>query len=87
MSGGVKLNSINDLKIVLREHDIPFFTDETLQWYVDKYGSYNRAIYELLLVKAENSSVSVSGMNTEDTSSYFRKLASRYKPNNTRVLK
>lgn len=82
-----KLNSIQDLKMVLRESDIPFFSDEELQWYVDKCGSYNGAVYELLLVKAENTSVNISGMNTEDTSSYFRRLALRYKPNNTGVLK
>lgn len=83
----IKLNSIQDLKIVLREKDIPFFSDEELEWYVDKCGSYNGAAYELLLIKAENTSVNISGMNTEDTSSYFRKLALRYKPKNTGVLK
>lgn len=81
------LNSIEDLKIVLREYDIPFFDDNTLQWYVDKFGSYDNAAYELLIVKAENSSLSIAGMTTEDTSSYFRRLATRYKPNNTGVLK
>lgn len=84
---GIKLNSIQDLKMVLREVDIPFFSDEQLEWYVAKCGSYNDACYELLLVKAENSSVNISGMSTEDTSSYFRKLALRYRPNNTGVLK
>lgn len=82
-----KISSIKDLKIILREKDIPFFSDEELEWYVDKCGSYDEAAYELLLVKAENSSVNISGMNTEDTSSYFRRLALRYKPNNTGVLK
>lgn len=82
-----KLTSLQDLKMILREKDIPFFSDEELQWYVDKCGSYNDAVYELLLVKAENTSVNISGMNTEDTSSYFRKLALRYKPNHTGVLK
>lgn len=83
----IKLKSIHDLKVVLREKDIPFFSDEELQWYVDKCGSYNGAVYELLLVKAENTSVNISGMSTEDTSSYFRKLSLRYKPSNTGVLK
>ena len=83
----IKLSSIQDLKIILREKDIPFFSDEELEWYVEKCGSYNGAAYELLLVKAENTSVNISGMNTEDTSSYFRKLALRYKPKNTGVLK
>lgn len=83
----IVLDSINDLKMVLREDDIPFFSDQQLEWYVSKYGSYNDALYELLLVKAENTSINISGMDTEDTSSYFRRLAARYKPSNTGVLK
>ena len=81
------LGSIHDLKIVLREKDIPFFSDEELEWYVDKCGSYNDAAYELLLKKSETTSVNISGMSTEDTSSYFRRLASCFKPNHTGVLK
>lgn len=83
-----ELNSIHDLKIVLRETDIPFFSDEELEFYVEKCGgSYNDAAYELLLRKAENTSVDIPGMSTEDTSSYFRRLALRYRGSNTRVLK
>lgn len=82
------LNSIADLKVVLRESEIPFFTDTELQWYVDKFnGDYNRAAYELLIVKSENTGMSISGMSAEDSSSYFRRLANRYRPNNSGVLK
>lgn len=82
------LNSIADLKVVLRESEIPFFADTELQWYVDKFnGDYNRAAYELLIVKSENTGMSISGMSGEDSSSYFRRLANRYRPNNSGVLK
>lgn len=82
------LNSIDDLKVILRESEVQFFTDEELQWYVDKFnGNYNRAAYELLIVKSENTGVSISGMSAEDSSSYFRRLAQRYRPNNSGVLK
>lgn len=82
------LNSIDDLKVVLRESEIPFFTDTELQWYVDKFnGNYNRAAYELLIAKSENTGMSISGMSAEDSSSYFRRLANRYRPNNSGVLK
>ena len=84
----IALNSIADLKVVLRESEIPFFADTELQWYVDKFnGDYNRAAYELLIVKSENTGVSISGMSAEDSSSYFRRLANRYRPNNSGVLK
>ena len=82
------LNSIDDLKIVLRESEVQMFTDEELRWYVEKFnGNYNRASYELLIVKSENTGVSISGMSAEDSSSYFRRLAQRYRPNNSGVLK
>lgn len=81
------LNSIDDLKMVLRESEVQFFTDEELQWYVEKFdGNYNRAVYELLIVKSENTGISISGMSAEDSSSYFRRLANRYRPNNSGVL-
>lgn len=84
----ITLNSIDDLKIVLRESEIPLFSDEELQWYVNKFnGNYNRAVYELLIVKSENTGMSISGMSAEDSSSYFRRLANRYRPNNSGVLK
>lgn len=82
------LNSIDDLKVVLRESEIPFFEDEELQWYVDKFnGNYNQAAYELLIVKSENTGMSISGMSAEDSSSYFKRMANRYRPNNSGVLK
>ena len=44
-------------------------------------------IYEMLLIKAEDSTITVSGMTTDDTSGYFRRLASRYKRFNSGVLR
>lgn len=84
----LSLNSIDDLKVVLRETEMPFFSDIELQWYVDKFnGNYDKAVYELLIVKSENTGVSIQGMSAEDSSSYFRRLANRYRPNNSGVLK
>ena len=43
-------------------------------------------IYEMLIVKSEDSTISVSGLSTQDTSSYFKRLASRYKPFNSGIM-
>ena len=84
----VSLDSIDDLKIVLRENEVPFFDDAELQWYVDKFnGDYDKAVYELLIVKSENTGLSIPGMSSEDSSSYFCRIANRYRPNNSGVLK
>ena len=82
------MQSINDLKIVLREKDIPFFDDDELEFYLrENGGDYNRTTYQCLCIKAENTSISVSGLTTEDTSTYFRRLANKYRPNNSGILK
>lgn len=79
---------IDRMRRILREEDIPFFSDEDLVFYVNENnGDENAAIYQCLLIKAENTSLGLSGVNLPDSSSYFRKLAQRYRPNNSGVLK
>lgn len=81
------MSDLEELKLILREKDIPFFEDSELEYYLGKYGSVNNAAYHCLLIKAENTALSVSGFNTADSSEYFRRLAGRYRPNNSGVLK
>ncbi len=81
------MSDLEELKLILREKDIPFFEDSELEYYLGKYGSVNNAAYHCLLIKAENTALSVSGLNTADSSEYFRRLAGRYRPNNSGVLK
>lgn len=79
---------IERMKKILREEEIPFFTDDELQFYIDENkGNVNSAIYQCLLVKAENTSLNVSGVSFAESSDYFRRLAQRYRPNNSGVLK
>lgn len=81
------INSIDELKLILREDDIPFFTDEQISKYVALYETLDLALYAMLMVKAENTQMQIAGMTTQDTSSYFRKLARQYRPNNSGILK
>ena len=77
-----------DLKIILREDDVPFFTNEQLAFYLNENGGdYRKTAYQCLLIKAEDTSMSISGMNLSDSSKYFRRLAARYRPSNSGVLK
>lgn len=79
--------AIERVKIETREHQCPYFEDEDIEYYLKK-NSYDvdATIYELLLIKAEDSTITVSGMTTDDTSGYFRRLASRYKRFNSGIL-
>lgn len=82
------MNSLEELKIVLRESDVPFFSDEQLEfWLRENNGDYKATAYQCLLIKAEDTTLSVSGLSAADSSKYFRRLASRYRPHNSGVLK
>ena len=82
------MENLNDLKMVLREADVPFFTDEELQFYLRENGNdYRAAAYQCLLIKAEDTTLEISGLSASDSSKYFRRLASRYRPNNSGVLR
>lgn len=81
-------NVIEVIKRETRENMSPYFEDGDIEYYLKKNdGDVNATIYELLLVKAEDSTISVSGLSTSDTSAYFRRLASRYRQYNSGVLK
>lgn len=82
------MSDLSNLKLILRENDIPFFTDEQLNFYLEQNGGdVKKAAYQCLLIKAEDTTLSVSGLSTADTSKYFRRLASKYRPFNSGTLK
>ena len=83
----IKMTPTEELKLILRENDIPFFKDDELEYYLTKNGGdVKKAAYECLLIKAENTSLNIGGLSTADSSAYFRRLASRYRPNNSGIL-
>ena len=79
---------LEELKLNLRESDCPFFSDEELTTYYSRNGGdLKKTTYECLIVKSQNTTLSVSGLSCADTSKYFLRLATIYKPNNSGVLK
>lgn len=73
---------------ILQEDEVPYFSNEQIEFYVqENNGDIDKAIYQMLIVKSESSVISVSGLSTQDTSSYFKRLASRYRPNNGGTLR
>lgn len=76
------------LRRELREEEIPYFSEDDLSYYYEKNaGDLRATVYELLILKSEDSSISVSGLTTQDTSSYFKRLASRFRTFNSGVLR
>lgn len=81
------MEKLETLKRNIREKQYPCFTDEELQEILDTNGgNVEKASYECLIMKAENTGLSVSGLTTKDSSSYFKMLASRYIQTNSGVL-
>lgn len=81
------MTDIERVKKEIREEQSPYFEEDDFEYYLNKNdGDVNATIYEMLIIKSEDSSISVSGLNTQDTSSYFKRLASRYKQYNSGVL-
>ena len=81
------MTTVEELKIALREKDCPFFTDEELNYYLKANDNdFKKAAYECLMIKSENTTLNLSGFETADTSKYFRRLAQKYRQNNSRVL-
>lgn len=77
---------LSRFKFILREAEMPMFTDEEIQQHVEAADSFDMALYELLMLKAENTGLTVSGLEISDTSSYFRRLALTYRPHNSGIL-
>lgn len=76
------------IKKILREESCPFFEDDDYSFYLkENNGNVNATIYQMLLIKAEDTTLNVTGLSCADTSKYFRRLAQRYRPNNSGQLK
>ena len=81
------MTDIERIKKEIRELQSPYFDEDDFQYYLDKNnGDVNVTIYEMLIIKSEDSTISVNGLSTQDTSTYFKRLASRYKPFNSGIL-
>lgn len=82
-----RVRKIERIRKEILEDKAPYFDSEDFQYYLDKNnGDVNATIYEMLIVKSEDSTISVSGLNTQDTSGYFKRLASRYRTFNSGIL-
>lgn len=81
------IKKITAIRREIRENQSPYFDEEDFVYYLEKNGGdVNATIYEMLIIKSEDSTISVSGLSTQDTSAYFKRLASRFKPFNSGIM-
>lgn len=84
------MDIIQEIKILIREtnEEDTYFSDSELRYYLKKNNEDLEAtVYELLLIKAEDDSISLpSGLKTNSSENYWLRLARKYRPNGSRTL-
>lgn len=79
------INDLQLLKFNLEEEKFPYFTDEELTMSLDIYKTVENATYNMALKKSQNTGFSASGLSVNDTSNYFKRIAARYRPNQSGI--
>ena len=79
---------LEKLKKELREDTSPFFSNDDLNYYLEKNNNdLNKTIYECLLLKSEDDSIALpGGLSLANNSNYWLRLARKYRPNSSRCL-
>jgi hypothetical protein len=81
------MTDIEKLKKLMMEAEVPYFSDEDLQFWLDENkGDVYATAYQCLKIKAQNTSLNISGLSTADTTKYFLRLANTYRPRNSGTL-
>lgn len=74
------------VKRILREDTMPLLSDELIADISSSSDTLDEVIYKGALMKSEDTTLQVSGLSTADTSKYFLRIASMYRPSNTGIL-
>lgn len=76
------MEKLQELKLILRENECPFFSEEELLFYLKRNSfDLNKTAYECLIIKSEDNSIGLpGGLQLADNSKYWLRLAARYKP-------
>ena len=82
------MSDLEKLKLILRESDSPFFTDDQLNFYLESNGNdIEKTAYQCFLLKAEDDSIALpGGLSLPNNKDYWLRLAKKYKPNGSRIL-
>lgn len=81
------MDKLEELKFNLREKQCPYFEEKELLILLEKNNNdVKKASYEGLVLKAETTGLNVSGLTTQDSSKYFKMLASKFCTTNSGVL-
>lgn len=81
-------NKLAELKMMIKEEQVPYFTDDELKYYFNRNNqNLDATAYMCLTIKAEDTSLQIAGLTAEDSSKYYRRLANMYRPRNSGIIK
>ena len=82
------MEPIEELKLLLREEQSPYFEDQELMYHLEQAGGNVRlAAYNCCILKAEDDSISLpGGLNLPSNRAYWMSLARRYRTNQSKIL-
>ncbi|WP_052045130.1 hypothetical protein [Caloranaerobacter azorensis] len=92
------MTALDELKFNLREEVNPYFSEAELQMLLDRYKigedeegnpiyDINAATYEGLLIKAEDDSIKLPGLDIPSSQKYYLRLAKRFRTSRTGNIK
>lgn len=81
------MTDLEELKFNLREANNPYFSDTELQRLLDKYTTVDAASYHGLLIKAEDDSIKLTGLDIPSSQKYFLRLARKFRPSVSGTVK
>lgn len=78
---------IDEVKARLREEEVPYFDDSEVEQQISLAGGdLDTATYNLAILKSQNCSLSLSGLSLPDSSQYWLRVASMYRPSQTTIV-
>lgn len=80
-------DDIEKMRSILKEDTMPSLSDDVLEMLLNECDTFNEAIYRAAIMKSEDTTLSVSGLSTADTSAFFLRIARLYRPNNSGILR
>ena len=83
------MTALEELKFNLRESTYPYFTNDELNFMLEKYeNDIDLTTYHAALLKAEVDEVHLpNGLSIANSRDYFLSIAKKFRPNRTQALR
>jgi hypothetical protein len=83
------MTALEELKFNLRESTYPYFTDDELNFMLEKYeNDVDLTTYHAAILKAEVDETHLpNGLSIANSRDYFLSIAKKFRPNRTQALR